>query len=176
MKWVAFAFLITAHVHCSAQKEAPQRFAVTVLDVGRALRHSGMTVADDQILLPASIVSSSSGPLLDVDSVEPLRGGLRSKIKLVCHSPKLCVPFYAIADLPQGSRFQAASLASALPPSMRAGSKATLLVDTGDMHIQVPVICLQNGVIGASIHVVSPDRKQNYTATIVSSTLLRGSL
>jgi hypothetical protein len=181
MKWLAFAFLLITRTDCTARAETPQRFAVTSLDVAHALLQRGLTVADDQISLPASIVSTIAEPILDVDSIEPLRAGpnnshLRSKVKLVCHSSQLCLPFYAIVNQPLGSKLQAVALATPLPVSMRAGSNATLIVDTGEMHIQVPVICLQNGAIGARVHVVSPDRKQKYTATIVSTTVLRGSL
>jgi hypothetical protein len=189
MKRLVLVFFIAAHMDCSAQSKLPQRFAVTSAQVARALDKRGLTVSDDQISFPANIVTASVDPLLDIDSVEPMTDGAgdshhRSKVKLVCHSPQLCVPFYVVVGRSLGSALPvftthngiALAPAETLPISVRIGNRATLVVDTGQMHIELPVICLQNGAVGARIRVVSPDHKQSYTATVVSSTLVTGSL
>jgi len=187
MKRMALALLITATLDGSAQQQA--RFPVTRQEVAHALLSHGLTVADDQVSLVASIVASSQQPELDVDEVQPLGASagdarIRAKIRLVCPQPHACVPFYAIvtwpldtvlSPLPELLRKTAAHL-PAPPIAMRAGSNATLIVDTAQMRLRVPVISLQDGSVGARIHVISPDRKQTYTATILSATLLTGSL
>jgi len=187
MKLMALALLITATAHGSAQQQA--RFPVTPQQVAHALLRHGLTVADDQVSLVASIVASNPEPQLDVDSVEPLNAGgndprIRAKVKLVCPQPRACIPFYAIvtwpldtvaSQLPKLAR-EAVVHAPAAPIAMRAGSNATLIVDTAEMHLRVPVISLQDGSVGSRIHVTSPDHKQTYTATILSATLLTGSL
>jgi hypothetical protein len=187
MKRMALALLITATLHGSAQQQA--RFPVTRQQVAHALLRHGLTVADDQVSLVASIVASNPEPELDVDLVQPLGASvgdprIRAKVRLVCPQPRACVPFYAIVTWPLDTVLSplpvlahaAAVHAPVAPIAMRAGSNAMLIVDTAQMHIRVPVISLQDGSVGSRIHVTSPDRKQNYTATIVSPTLLTGSL
>lgn len=59
--------------------------------------------------------------------------------------------------------------------TMRAGSRATLVMDDQRSHIQVAVISLQNGMAGHRIRVSSPDHKQVYFGEVVSANLLKGS-
>lgn len=184
MKWIASALLITASLCGSAQQ--PARFLVTRQQIARALLRHGVTVADDQVSLVANIVASRPEPELDVDLVQLLDAGkddgrIRAKVRLVCPQPRACVPFYAIVAWPLGaglSPLPELAVVHSAPPSivMRAGSNATLRVDTAQMHLRLPVISLQDGSLGSRIHVTSPDRKQTYTATILSPTLLTGSL
>jgi hypothetical protein len=185
MKLILSALLITVILHAEAQ----QRFSVTPQQVAHALLRRGLTVGDGQVSLVASIVASSPEPELDVESVLPLATvasdpRIRAKVRLVCPQPRACVPFYAIVTWPSGTLRSALPAldrtagARSLPPpiAMRAGSNAMLIVDTAQMHLRVPVISLQNGAVGSTIHVTSPDHKQTYTATVLSPTLLTGSL
>jgi flagella basal body P-ring formation protein FlgA len=57
-----------------------------------------------------------------------------------------------------------------------AGSRATLLLEGDHVHIQVPVVCLQNGAVGQTIRVASPDHKQTYVAQVTGNNVLRGRL
>jgi hypothetical protein len=183
MKLVALTLWIAATLHAGAQ----QHFTVTPRQVAHALLQRGLSVDDDQVSLVARIVAGSPEPELEVESVQWLGAAdgtaIRAKVRVVCTQPPACVPFYAVVTWPAGplpwtqptpNRFAAFHPQS--PIAMRAGSRATLLIDTVQMHLRVPVISLQNGAVGSTIHVASPDRKQTYTATILSPTLLTGSL
>jgi len=191
MKWIGVALLIFGQAFCIGQETPARRFALTQLQVERALAANSVTVADDQVSLPANLVSATQEPRLDVESIERPRVGpkdsrVRFSVKLVCHSPELCLPFYVVVSrrsdlgLPAVAVRQVSGKAVShpvpLPISMHAGVSATLVLDTAHMHVQLPVICLQSGAVGARVHVSSPDHKQNYTATIVSPTLLTGAL
>jgi flagella basal body P-ring formation protein FlgA len=59
--------------------------------------------------------------------------------------------------------------------TMRAGARATLVMDDDRAHIQIAVISLENGIAGHWIRVASPDHKQVYVAEVVNASLLRKS-
>jgi len=185
MKLTVFTLLIITALSGSAQ----QRFPVTQQQVSHALLRRGVNVDVQQISLVASIVASKPDPELDIDSIQPFGDGregqsIQSKVRVVCSKAGSCLPFYAIVTWPPGTSLsalasmdRAASFKSETPTiSMRVGSNATLIVDTGQMRLRVPVISLQNGAIGSTIRVTSLDRKQTYNAVVVSPTLLTGSL
>jgi hypothetical protein len=185
MKLIALALLFAATLDASPQ----QRFSVTPQQVARALLRHGLSVADEQVSLVAGIVASTAEPELDVDAMQPLTAvvdnpRIQYKVRLDCPQPRTCVPFFAIVSWPPGTPLSelptldrgAQARPTAPPIAIRAGSPATLLVDTAQMHLRIPVISLQNGALGSTIHVASPDRKQTYTATVLSPTTLTGSI
>jgi len=105
-------------------------------------------------------------------------------VKIGCHSDGVCLPFYAIASLNQGTRgsqtnSQSTILAAASTSSkanaaamIKAGAHAMLIMDDGSVQIEVSVITLESGAVGNKIHVASPDHKQIYLAEVVSANLL----
>ena len=106
------------------------------------------------------------------------RSGPHSLVKLACHLPGRCLPFYAIVGcrygVAAGEQPEHPSAADALRPeavfTIRAGVHATMVMDDDRAHIQVAVICLENGIAGHRIRVASPDHKQIYVAEVVSRT------
>ena len=168
-----------------------EHFEITVQHVAQTLSNSVIQIADLRVSLLAKVVAAEANPELDVLSIEPL-GLRRSKndaassymVKLGCHAVGMCLPFYAIASLNQGtagSQTSApiATLAAAntfskpnTAVTIRAGAHATLVMYDGDAQIEVAVVSLENGVAGRMIHVASPDHKQIYLAEVVSPTLL----
>jgi hypothetical protein len=149
------------------------------------------------VSLLANVVATEPNPLLDVLSVNPLsdlgtgvRAEARSSVKMACHLPDQCLPFYVLVtwvreadgDMAKatGASTPAASARSgAFGPieaiTMRAGTHATLVMDDHRAHIQVAVISLENGMAGHKIHVTSPDHKQIYVGEVVSANLLKRS-
>jgi flagella basal body P-ring formation protein FlgA len=57
---------------------------------------------------------------------------------------------------------------------MRAGDRATLLMDDSRAHIQIKVISLENGMAGKWIRVSSLDHKQTYFGQVINGSLLKG--
>jgi hypothetical protein len=132
--------------------------------------------------------------VLDILSIETLGKGplaehspLRSRVKLACHLPGKCLPFYAIVSCPRATIATATIASSASPGfrtallnanseiTMRAGTRATLVMDDDRSRIQIAVISLENGMAGHRIHVASPDHRQVYVGEVVNARLLKGS-
>jgi hypothetical protein len=170
------------------------RFALTTSQVAQTLSAGGIETTDEQVSLLAQVVATQPAPMLDVLSVEPLGGRLgvrhpdtRSLVKLACHQPGTCLPFYAIVNWPEGAVVPASgalgaslfakSAASKTNGSvtMRAGTHATMVMDDSRSHIQVAVVTLESGIAGKKIRVASPDHKQVYVAEVVSANQLKRS-
>jgi len=192
-RWIATWLVAAMGLPGWGQSQPPQRFALTAHQVAQALSGSGVQIADEQISLLAKVVATEANPALDVLSVEPLgdqqavHAETRSRVKLGCHLPGKCLPFYAMVIWPDGmpGREASAHLASSVSGSdvlkpngaftIRAGTHATMVMDDGRSHIQVAVVTLENGMAGHQIRVASPDHKQTYIAEVVSANLLRRS-
>jgi hypothetical protein len=191
-RWLSISLM--AVMSMPGQSQLQDRFALTAGQVARALSNGGIPATDAQVSLPTRVVATESSPVLDVLSVEqlnkePMAGHTpaRSRVRLGCHLPGKCLPFYAIVSSlePPVGLAATASHASAginnpvskpnMEITMRAGTHATLVMDDNRSHIQIAVISLENGIAGHRIHVASPDRKQVYLGEVVNANLLRGS-
>ena len=105
------------------------------------------------------------------------------KVRLSCVKQEECLPFFVAV---RGSQPQAVlpvlTSSTATPqtkpnsPAMRAGAHAVLLLEGGHIHIQLPVVCLENGAIGQTIRVTSLDHKLTYLAQVDANLTLRGKL
>lgn len=193
-RWLSIPLTLAMSMPGWGQAGLQDRFALTAGQVARALSDAGMLTASTQVSLLTRVVATESSPALDVLSVEPLGKQLmaehsptRSRVKLGCHLPGKCLPFYAIVSSlePPAGLAATASHASAgisnsvsktnMNITMRAGTHATLVMDDNRSHIQVAVISLENGIAGHRIHVASPDHKQVYVGEVVNANLLTGS-
>jgi hypothetical protein len=167
---------------------------LTAQQVAQVISSRGVAITEEQVSLLANVVATEPRPVLDVLSVEPLgdnvaanRSESRSIVKLACHQPAVCLPFYAVITLPNASwagamdkpgpavRVGRALLNPESTITMRAGTHATLVMNDDRSHIQVSVISLENGAVGRKIHVASPDHKQVYVAEVVNAHLLKRS-
>jgi hypothetical protein len=59
---------------------------------------------------------------------------------------------------------------------VKSGSSAVLLLDSNHVHIQLVVVCLENGSVGQTIRVASKDRRQKYIAEVCDGGVLKGRL
>lgn len=191
-RWILVLWMAAINLPGWGQSQLPDRFALTTGQVARALSDSGIQTTDEQVSLLARVVATEPYPALDILSVEPLAKGpqhspARSRVKLACHLPGKCLPFYAIVSRSDATAGPAANTSGASPLvrntlfnpatdiTMRAGTHATLVMDDHRSHIQVAVISLENGMAGHRIRVASPDHKQVYFGEVVSANLLTGS-
>jgi hypothetical protein len=177
-----------------AQSQLQRRFPLTAHQVAQALSANGIQTVDEQVVLLAQVVATEPAPVLDVLSVAPLgsrspdkHSELHSLVKLGCHLPGTCLPFYSIVrkpatpvdSTPVALGVSAVTSNTALKPNttivIRAGAHATLVMDDARSHVQISVISLENGIAGHRIHVASPDHKQLYVAEVVSANLVRRS-
>lgn len=161
---------------------------ITTEQVVAAMSHAGMQVSPQQVTLLSEVVASTDAPALKVESMKRWDDH-RMMVRLDCASPDQCLPFVVAVRLAQDNEVRpvSAETSRALPaaapakssstaPTIRAGAAAVLLLDSNRVHIRLSVICLENGVTGQTIRVASKDRRQFYTAEVVSESELRGSL
>jgi hypothetical protein len=166
---------------------APGRAAVTTEQVAAAISGTGVSVLPEQVTLLTNVTTKSDSPALNVHSIEPW-GDHRMKVRMECASQEECLPFYVSVRLDQQNGAIAAAnlsnqVAANVRPNrdaksfaLRAGSRATLLLDGGHVHIRLSVVCLENGDVGQKIRVESKDPRQTYVAEVVDGGILRGSL
>jgi len=166
---------------------ASDRTPITAAQIADAISGAGMKVSAQQVTLLAEVVSSTSNPTLRVESMERW-GDRRMKVRLDCASSDQCLPFLVAVDwsdgdtvqLPSSADRSTAAISPARPGSnsyvVRSGSPAILLLDSDHVHIQLSVICLENGAVGQTVRVASKDHRQNFSAQVVDGTLLKGRL
>jgi hypothetical protein len=160
--------------------------------VVRGLSESGIQITSRQVLLPAKLVATESSPILDIISVEPLKdqypdysAGVTAKVRVACHIPVICIPFYAIVTLPADTfdkaRFRSnkngdteTPATKAKPSAIRFGNRAILLLNDGRAQIEISVVSLENGDVGQLIRVASPDHRHVYVAEVISASVLKG--
>jgi hypothetical protein len=167
---------------------APGSAAITTEQVAAAISGAGMNVSPEQVTLLTAVVSKSGTPTLSVQSIEPW-GDRRMKVRLGCVNQQECLPFYvsihrdqtigttsATAQSDQAPIMTSHSNRDPKPFAVRAGSRATLLLDGGHVHIRLSVVCLESGATGQKIRVETKDPHQTYVAEVVDGGVLRGSL
>jgi hypothetical protein len=168
---------------------ATGRTVITTKQIATALNNSGMKISADQVVLLADVVATTKAPELRVQSMERW-GDRRMKARLDCASTQQCLPFFVAINLGKDDAVPPPVIASpsqltpVTPPVkpnpsayvVRAGAPAVLLLEGDHIHIRISVVCLENGVPGQTIHVISKDHRQNYTALVADGTVLKGGL
>ena len=190
-RWIISLLLAAASLSSGAQPSGP--FLLTPEQVSQALVRQGIQVSAGHLTLLAQVVATTRNPALDILTTTRLAASssrqtseTRSLVKVACREPSECLPFYAVGVFPTQSAeksirgtspasMQASSTQLNLASErMRAGTHATLVMDDGRSHIKVAVVSLENGALGQTIRVASPDHKQTYTAEVVSANVVKG--
>lgn len=168
-----------------------ERFVLTAATISSAFSGNGVSISEQQVTLPTEIVAAVVDPVLAVSSMERGRGHV-TRVRMSCRNAGECLPFYVSVrseDMPvteinrqpsQKALMQRleAQIASKIgsPVVMHAGSHAVLLIDDDHLHMRLPVVCLENGALGAVIRVASGDHKQMYRAEVLDGNSLKGRL
>ncbi len=178
-RWPAALLATLICVPTPAQFRPQRRFALSAgfvtQAIVRALAEKGFEARDISLL--ANVVATEQNPALDIQSIAPLDPH-RSTVRLVCHTPSACLPFYAVVTLPARTSSVALQHVTALKsssPTMRAGTHATLSLEHGSARVRMTVVSLERGSTGQTIRVATPDRKRIFSAEVVSANLLKGS-
>jgi hypothetical protein len=160
------------------------RTALSAHRVADAMELAGVVVNPDQIEFLSGKSNLEENTTLRVLSVTHSPAG-DSKVKLRCRDNRECLPFYVLVhgldrmnlDGPQVHTVPAMPAVAASSTSVvRGGDRATLILESSDSRMNLPVICLQSGVRGQTIRVASLDHRQFFDAEIVSTGMLKGSL
>jgi hypothetical protein len=190
---LVFLALATATAAGAARaSEAAARFPVTPEQIAAALADHGFALQPDQIVLPMRITATAAAPMLDADAPERAgrlgtAGSEQARVRIRCRDHAACLPFYVRIPWPAPARELAENQAGVgikagaeihvgAQAVVRAGARATLVIDDHRIHIRVPVICLETGEPGRTIRASSLDHKQVYQAEVMDATLLKGSL
>jgi hypothetical protein len=169
-------------------KAAAVREAITVAQVAAAIRDAGVNVSTDQVALLSDVVARTRAPALRVDSFGPWEGNL-APVRLECLTSDEGLPF-VVTVRRSGTKNTEGGLVSSNPQPVRRspvdppkskvvvriGSAAVLLLDGGHVHIQLAVVCLENGAVGQTIRVTGRGHEHTYMAKVCSDGLLRGTL
>jgi hypothetical protein len=160
--------------------------AITAEQVALALSSAGLNTSAKQVVLLTDVVASTNAPALKIESMAQW-SDREIKVRLSCVKPGECLPFFVAIRGSQtqvvlptvAERSSSAILRAKSDPSsfvVRSGSRGTLLLEGGHVHIQISVVCLANGAVGQTIPVTSLDHKQTYMAEVSGNQVLRGKL
>jgi hypothetical protein len=178
----AFLFAVMALPAVAASGRVP----ITAEQVAAAINGAGMKVSANQVVLLADIMATNSAPRLKVESMERW-GDHQIKFRLDCVKTEECLPFFVAVRWSQAESVppvfadhSSTAISLAKPGSnsfiVRSGTPAILLLTGDHIHIQLPVVCLENGVVGQTIRAASPDHRQTYRAEVGEDSVLRGRL
>ena len=158
------------------------RTAVSAHRVADAMGRAGVAVDPRQIEFLSGESNLGDSATVQVLSVTHRTAG-DSKVKLRCRDNHQCLPFYVLVHgldkvLVESRAVLAVRVAAASSPQnlVRNGERATLVLESADSRMSLPVVCLQSGVRGQTIRVASPDHKHFFNAEITSAGTLRGRL
>lgn len=167
---------------CAFAQAGRARFPLTSDQIIAAMQGRQLPTQGVQVKMPAPMTSSNANAQLEIKSVTPLNSH-QLRMRIGCRVQSDCLPFFALAVFPEDSiaggmpvKLERQPAASKVPPTLRAGSPATLEIEGDRVHLHFDVICLESGWTGDRIRVQTRDHKQSYVARIVTPTLLKGSL
>ncbi len=182
---------IAAACPANATSGSPS-YSIRLEDAASAVLTMHPELAGEQLELPATVASREPAPALEAGPLErwaapsqTISGGVKAdttaamgRIRLRCQSESICLPFYVWVHLPASSAavFRERAQAAQPAPVLHTGAHASMLIDSGMLHLRIPVTCLQAGAVGATIRVTGPSRSRVYQAAIIDGTTVRGSL
>ncbi len=145
--------------------------------------------------LPASVPSHEAAPALLAGPLQPWTGSKSAgapsgRVLLHCEEKDACLPFYVLvrgsepgshpeATLPPSPARESSVVRTGggLPArAVRPGQRASLLIDSGRLHLRIPVTCLESGEVGNTIRVSGSARGIVYQAAVVDGSTVRGTL
>jgi hypothetical protein len=146
-----------------------ERTTITPVHITGALSTAGLHVTAGQVESLSLMTSSEANPKLTATKVESLDAST-TKVRLQCERTDVCLPFYVLVHWPEGTKqdVKGAARPSVLlePLMVHNGKDATLVFEGQHMRMIMPVLCLQNGVRGQRIRVISKDRKKVFVARV----------
>jgi hypothetical protein len=143
-----------------------------------AIATTGTVVHPYQIELLSQVSLGSKGTLrvVSVTNTDTEAGTVKAKLR--CQTNTECLPFYVLVHGVDKVKktITVAAGESMLPNVIRGGDRATLILESSNSRMSLPVICLQNGVLGQRVRATSLDRKRVFDAEVVSAGMLKGNL
>jgi|ERR1700679_1620486 hypothetical protein len=179
---VLAAVMLLAVMPAAKSQTSVVRSAARAHSVVGAMELAGRAVNPDQIEFFSGGSNIKEGAEVRVLKVTNRTDGALT-VELRCQDNHECLPFYVLVHgldqvnlVHAEKRAQPATAAEAPQNLIRGGDHATLILESRDSRISMPVICLQGGVRGQTIRVASRDHKQVFDAEIVATGMLKGNL
>ena len=153
-------------------------YPIRLEQVVRAVLAAHPELAGDAIALPEALAAREDAPALEAGPVERWSDGAgMGHVRLRCQSESVCLPFYASVHLlPSQIGGPKPGLPGAAEPGLRAGERASMVIDSGRLHLRIPVTCLSSGAVGSTIRVAGPAHSKVYEAAVVDQITVRGNL
>lgn len=154
-----------------AHAAVPERTAITPAQVTEVLTSSGLRITLDQLEPLTHMTATQPNPKLTATRIESLDANT-TKVRLQCERTDVCLPFYVLIHWPDTDKAKQAVIGTSsrrvlLEPLMvHNGKDATLIFEGQNLHMSMPVLCLQNGVRGQHVRVISKDRKKIFLARV----------
>jgi hypothetical protein len=152
--------------------------------VVEALHDAGISARPSEVEFLASVPVTAPDVALRISGWRKLDSGT-FWVRLTCRHTQDCLPFFILLHpsdpsivpsfpvLPESDIHPAFVKKVRKPLLVRAGSRATLLLQSGPARITTPVLCLDNGALGNRIRVKNPATKQILSAEIVGRGLVQ---
>ena len=177
--WFGLCVMILTPVPIS---QAAATRAISSERIVDALAVVGLRVNPDQIETLTRLDRAAPNATVRVVSVRNGNAATdTTRVKLRCKDNHECLPFYVLvhglkgADGSDVGQRSAPPLEPSAPQNMvRGGDRATLILQSPDSRMSLPVICLQSGAQGQTIRAASLDRKRLYEVEVVAAGLLKG--
>jgi Chaperone for flagella basal body P-ring formation len=152
--------------------------------VVEALHRVGIESTVEEIEFLTSVAASSSQVGLHVTDWRMLDTHT-DWVRLACRRAQECLPFFILLHRsdrhtePELRTFVSAAKSAPArrkthaPALIRAGSRVTMILQTGAAQITTPAICLDNGDLGSRVRVTNLATRQVMTAEIIDQGLVR---
>jgi hypothetical protein len=179
-RFVSSTLLMVLATAVAVSHAAVAPTAVSTRQIVDAMASAGIIVNADQIELLSAVNRAASTTTMRVVSVSDRTAGTDTiKAKLRCHDNRECLPFYVLVHgvdtaTQLGAHAVPAVKDASLQNVVRGGDHATLVLQSADSRMSLPVICLQSGMRGQTIRAASLDRKRFYAAEVVAAGTLKG--
>ncbi len=196
MRWLSVITAAIGLASAGIPARAAAAVAITAPQVAAAIREVGLSVGAEQVRLLSPAVAAEASPELQAVRAE-LWGDTQALVQMRCRDSAQCLPFYVALKWPSATAaalalrncnlpYGQAGVASSPRPSnsrtpgaavvVKRGEAATLVIEGQRLRMELPVVCMQNGSLGASILVRSPDSRKTYMAVVVGAKLLKAGI
>lgn len=177
MKPLLLSLLINAIALPAFAADRPPTYALDREAATHAVLAAHPELAGNSMELATPIALREPAPLLQAGPVE--RSGVEGRVRVRCQDESACLPFYVLVHLSSAqvpTSRQGLAPATENAPVLRSGDHTSMVIDSGLLHLRLPVTCLQAGGVGSTIRVTGPAHSKVYQVAVIDRTTVRGSL
>ncbi len=158
---------------------SPMSYPIRLDQVVRAIVAAHPELAGDAVRIPENVAARDRAPMLEAGREERWSDGDgTAHVRVRCQNESVCLPFYASVHLApsQTAAHEPSARVEQPVPVLRAGEHASMVIDSGRLHLKVPVTCLSSGAVGSTIRVAGPARMKVFEVSVLDGATVRGEL